>query len=34
MNFCENCGKPLRENSKFCENCGKKSIKDEFSIYT
>ena len=34
MNFCENCGKPLRENSKFCENCGTKILKDECSKYT
>ena len=27
MKFCENCGKPVNENSQFCENCGAKIKK-------
>ena len=27
MKFCENCGKPVNENSQFCENCGEKIKK-------
>ena len=22
--YCQNCGAPLKANSKFCENCGSK----------
>jgi len=25
-NFCPDCGKELRENSKFCANCGKEVV--------